>query len=115
MTNAITQRPWRTIALVGALALALVACGSAEPVELADGETITVGDNFFEAEHAVVDAGSTVEWDWEGNQPHNVVGDTFESEVYTGQGQFTHTFDDAGTYEYTCTLHHGMDGAIEVR
>lgn len=29
-------------------------------------------------------------------------------------GSFTHTFDEAGEYEYECTLHGGMTGLITV-
>ena len=99
-------------------ALSLVACagdsgGSADPVELSEGDTVTVGDDFFESEHAVVPAGATVTWEWDANRDHNVVGDDFESDVIVS-GSFDHTFDEPGTYEYTCTLHGNMDGVIEV-
>ena len=103
---------------VFAAAAVLAACGGgepAEPVELGDDETVLSGDDFFDPEHVVVDAGTTVTWEWEGRRPHNVVGEGFESELYTGEGEFTHTFDEPGMYEYTCTLHHGMDGVVEVR
>ena len=107
-----------TVGVLLSLLVLLAACGgseAAEPVELSESDTILTGDDFFDPEHAVVEAGATVTWEWDGNRPHNVVGEGFESDVLTGDGSFQHTFDEPGMYEYTCTLHHGMDGVIEVR
>jgi plastocyanin len=102
-----------------AAALTLSACagtgnaGPAEPVELNHGAVIAVDDNDFDPKHAVVPAGSTVTWEWVGNAPHNVVGDDFESDVIA-TGTLAHTFNEPGTYSYSCTLHPGMDGMVEV-
>lgn len=59
-----------------------------------------------------VTAGTTVTWVF-GNGMHNVVGDGFESEVLS-EGTFSHTFEEPGSYDYTCTLHQGMDGQVVV-
>ena len=29
-------------------------------------------------------------------------------------GEYEHSFEEPGTYEYVCTLHAGMDGVVEV-
>ena len=66
-----------------------------------------------------VDAGTTVQFEWTGNQEHNVVhqdGD-FESDLYTTSGvNFEHTFEDDGIYNYYCTPHRGlgMKGSVVV-
>jgi plastocyanin len=103
--------------LVVVAALGLSACsgtpGKNAPVQLGDAATISVADDYYEPAHAVVSAGATVTWQWDGNANHNVVGDGFESPVQA-LGSFTHTFDEPGTYEYACALHGNMDAIVEV-
>ncbi|MBK5222235.1 MAG: cupredoxin domain-containing protein [Acidimicrobiia bacterium] len=79
----------------------------------ADAVTVTVDDNFFEPEAVDVATGGTVTWEWVGSETHNVKHDDFESEFLT-EGTFEHTFDEAGTYEYMCTVHPGMEGTVNV-
>ncbi len=75
--------------------------------------TVAVRDNRFAPAAIGVPAGTTVTWEWEGDNDHNVVGDNFESAVQE-EGQFTHTFAAPGTYDYRCTLHGGMTGEVVV-
>ena len=79
----------------------------------ASGTTVSVDDNFFEPEEIEVGVGDTVTWEWVGSQPHNVSADAFESELQT-EGTFEHSFEEAGTYDYVCTVHPGMEGTVEV-
>lgn len=67
----------------------------------------------FEPGAIEVEAGTTVTWRFSDGVPHDVTGDRFKSEVKS-EGTFTHTFEDPGTYKYTCTLHPGMDGQVIV-
>ena len=66
-----------------------------------------------------VDPGTTIQFEWTGNQEHNVVhqdGD-FESDLYTAPGvNYEYTFDDDGIYNYYCTPHRGlgMKGSVVV-
>jgi plastocyanin len=99
------------------LVLLLAGCGdggessaSAQPVATS---TISIQDNAFEPAAAEVAVGETVTWNWEGSSDHNVVGDGFQSDTQNS-GNFTHTFDEPGTYEYQCTLHGGMNGRVIV-
>ena len=116
-----THRRRRTglLLLVGA---GLAACGGAEPQVLALAEgvgpvttdpTIAVLDNEFGPEELVVEAGTEVTWDWQGESSHDVVGPDFESPLQTS-GTFTHTFEEAGTYTFVCSPHGGMSGTVHV-
>ena len=67
----------------------------------------------FEPDQIDIAVGDTVNWEWVGNEPHNVVGDDFSSEIQQ-EGSFEYTFEEEGTYQYTCTIHPGMDGVVEV-
>lgn len=67
-----------------------------------------------------VPVGGTVAWDFQdkgasGNAavPHNVSGPGFKSATME-TGTFTHTFTQAGTVHYVCTLHPGMEGDVTV-
>ena len=74
---------------------------------------VAVRDNEFGPEAIEVPVGTTVTWRWEGETEHNVVGDGFESPVQV-DGEFTHTFTEAGTFDYRCTLHPLMRGEVVV-
>ena len=78
-----------------------------------DGPTVGLKDLKFRPEKLTVNVGDTVVWKWEENVLHNVVADEFKSENIS-KGQYTHKFETAGTYDYRCTLHAGMDGEITV-
>lgn len=105
-------------AITGALVLSACAEDDADgggtttaPATASD--TVRVVDNAFEPATTEVTAGDTVTWTWEGRTPHNVVGDGFDSGIQD-EGTFSHTFEDAGTYDYECTLHAGMTGSVTV-
>jgi plastocyanin len=61
-----------------------------------------------------VPPGTTVTWTFnDGGVEHNVVGDGWQSDVQPS-GTYQRTFTQPGSYPYTCTLHIGMDGRVEV-
>ena len=111
-----------SLGIASALLLAAAGCGDNDdddggtaPTGDAGGgsTTVNVDDNFFEPESAEVAAGDTVTWEWVGNEPHNVNADDFKSDIQQ-EGTFEHTFEEAGSYDYVCTIHPGMEGTIEV-
>lgn len=76
--------------------------------------SITVGDNFFNPSSTTVAVGATVTWTWSTGTTHNV---TF-SDASSGDkssGSYTRTFNKAGTYAYSCTIHPGMNGTVVVQ
>jgi plastocyanin len=61
-----------------------------------------------------VPPGTAVTWTFDdGGVEHNVVGDGWQSDVQAS-GTYQRTFTQLGSYPYTCTLHIGMDGRVEV-
>jgi plastocyanin len=85
---------------------------------------VTVGpNNTLSYSPAAVDiaAGGTVNWTWaSGNtMPHNVTsGDSpaaFGASATQTSGSFSHTFTNAGTFNYFCTVHGRiMSGVVRV-
>jgi plastocyanin len=61
-----------------------------------------------------VSVGDTVTWINEDSATHTITGQDFDS-GNLGQGEiFTYTFDEAGTYDYECTIHPSMTGTVIV-
>lgn len=87
--------------------------GDASAPSAGDAATVQVDDNLFEPEDIAIGVDATVTWEWVGTEPHNVVGDDFESEIQQ-DGTFEHTFAESGSFEYVCTVHPGMKGTVEV-
>ena len=122
-TRRARRRRWTVLAVVlHALVTLFVAVDSAgrllvdadDPGEPVAGVTeVSVRDNDFAPDAIEVPVGTTVTWHWEGDDPHNVVGDDFESPVQE-DGRFTYTFSAPGTHDYRCTLHPSMRGEVVV-
>ncbi|WP_435095016.1 halocyanin domain-containing protein [Halorubrum sp. N11] len=96
-----------------------------EPTDQTGEETVTVAVGAdagfaFAPANLIVDAGTTVVWEWTGaGGAHNVIdrGGAFESGLTAEEGHtFEHAFDESGVFEYVCTPHqtHGMEGTIAV-
>ncbi|MEX2550745.1 MAG: plastocyanin/azurin family copper-binding protein [Nitriliruptoraceae bacterium] len=78
--------------------------------------TVTIRDFSFEPDALAIQVGDTVTWTHEGDLTHNVTArdGSFASEnLGTGQ-TFTHTFTEAGSFEYRCTLHGQMIATLDV-
>ncbi|MEX0781886.1 MAG: plastocyanin/azurin family copper-binding protein [Dehalococcoidia bacterium] len=81
---------------------------------------VVVFDNTFSPGQRTVKAGDEVKWEWDGKNPHSVVG-TFDgvavdSGQKSGKETFSFKFEKAGTFEYQCGVHGaGMAGKITVQ
>jgi plastocyanin len=82
--------------------------------------TVTVGDNFFNPMNLTIGVTGTVTWDWgAGGVTHNV---TFANVAGAptdigdrNSGTVDRTFPTAGTFNYQCTIHPGMNGQVMVQ
>ncbi len=64
-----------------------------------------------------VPAGTTVTWNNKDEEPHTVVstdGSTFHSPGLDTGKTFSFTFPNAGTFDYTCSIHPSMHGTVVV-
>ena len=72
----------------------------------AQGNSVTVGNNFFSPADLSVATGTTVTWTWAaGAVEHNVTFDDGQHSATQSSGSFPRTFSAAGTYPYHCTIH----------
>jgi plastocyanin len=80
--------------------------------------TIIIEKNTFNPATMTVSVGSTVRWVNNDDHPHNIgfTNKAFSTSTYLlGATQsFSQRFDQAGTYDYTCTIHPDMQGTITV-
>ena len=78
---------------------------------------VQISDNKFEPAELTIKAGTTVEWDWSGSNPHSVVLNGTDSGQHTGSGTYSQTFTTAGVvYNYQCGVHGtAMTGKIVVQ
>jgi plastocyanin len=89
------------------LALLAVSCGGGDPAGGGNGDvTVQVADDVFTPDSVAVATGGTVEWQWVGANPHNVIfEDGVDNSGIQAAGTHTRTFPAAGTFRYRCTLH----------
>jgi plastocyanin len=90
---------------------------SATPAGEAGDATVTIRNLAFEPAETRIAAGSTVTWTNEDQLPHTAtaIDGTFDTGTLD-QGAFdSFTFDEAGTYDYECSLHpNNMKGVVIV-
>jgi plastocyanin len=71
----------------------------------------------FQPSSASVKVGDVVEWDNTGSIAHNVTFDQYTaitSDTMNGGDKYQVKFTKAGTYQFHCTFHPGMDGSVTI-
>jgi plastocyanin len=78
--------------------------------------TVDVADNEFKPNHAIVAVGGTVTWTLVGAAAHTITADdqSFNSGLMKPGESYSSTFSTLGSFTYTCLIHPGMKGTIEV-
>ena len=117
-----TTRRLLAVALVAAVGL-LGACGddddaggnSGPPPKAPKGSTVVeVTDLEYKPEDVRIKVGQTVVWRFDDDGvAHDVAFDDFESDILKS-GTYQHRFDEAGEFDYECTIHPSMTGTVEV-
>jgi plastocyanin len=85
----------------------------------ADGGTeVSMEGIKFAPESVSVSVGDAVTWVNNDTVGHDVTGDDFKSGdagAMQNGDTFVQTFDKAGTFNYVCTVHPGMEGSVTVK
>jgi plastocyanin len=83
----------------------------------AGGAEVSMEGIAFQPAEVTVSAGDTVTWTNNDSVGHDVTADSFSSgepgDMASGD-KFDHTFQEAGTFDYVCTVHPGMEGTVVV-
>jgi plastocyanin len=103
------------LVLIAAVAL-VAACGKGDRnASPAATDTVVMRESEFRPNHATVAAGTAVTWRNDDDFEHDV---TFSggpaSGTLRGGEAWERTFDEAGTFDYECTIHPGMVGRVTV-
>jgi len=78
---------------------------------------VTIRNSAFAPTEITVHAGDTVRWTNNDNIPHTVTSDTklFDSGLINPGTSWSHTFDQAGSFPYFCTVHPFMKAKVTVQ
>ena len=79
--------------------------------------TIDIRDLAFIPAQTEVAVGTTVTWTNSDTVPHTATATdrSFDSSILDPGQSFSYTFEEAGTFDYTCLVHPQMEGTIVVR
>jgi plastocyanin len=92
------------------------AAASAPKAHKSASASVTMGDLFFSPTSVTIAVGDTVTWRNTGDAPHNATADdgSFSTPTINNGQSASHTFSQAGTFSYTCTIHPQMKGTVRV-
>ena len=82
------------------------------------GTEVSMKDIEFDPSEVTVKVGDTVTWVNDDSVGHDVTADEFKSGepgAMQGGDTFEHKFEKAGTFQYVCSVHPGMDGSVVVK
>lgn len=92
------------------------------PADTQGPNDVWIQSSSFNVANLEIEAGTTVTWTNKSSMDHTVTsgtrggdneGDLFDRTVGPGE-TFSFTFEDAGSYEYFCRFHSGMDAEVTV-
>ncbi|WP_156737930.1 cupredoxin domain-containing protein [Mycobacterium scrofulaceum] len=86
------------------------------PAAPVSGNQVNIDGFAFAPATLTVTAGTTVTWTNRDEEPHTVAASdgSFHSPGMGTGATFTHTFTDAGTFDYVCSIHPMMHGSVVV-
>lgn len=76
--------------------------------------TVIMYQTAFVPANVTVKAGGTVTWRNTDGEPHNATGNGIDTGNLVTNASSARTFQSVGTFNYTCTLHAGMNGTVTV-
>jgi amicyanin len=105
----------RVATAFGVVLLVAAATFAARSAPATDAE-VDIDQFTFLPQRITVKAGTTVTWINEDDVPHTVAssGKVFKSKALDTADKFSFTFTTPGTYDYFCSLHPHMTGAVVV-
>jgi len=105
----------RVATAFGVVLLVAAATFAARSAPATDAE-VDIDQFTFLPQHITVKAGTTVTWINEDDVPHTIVSSSkvFKSKALDTADKFSFTFTTPGTYDYFCSVHPHMTGAVVV-
>ena len=102
-----------------ASSLTMVGCAQRAPQQVVvvpnNTSTVAIANNAYLPSSLVVSPGQTVVWVNNDKIAHTVSGKHFNSGSIAPGQNYSHQFNQPGTYKYTCKFHPTMHGQIVVK
>jgi amicyanin len=83
-------------------------------VASADTAQVSVKDNKFQPDTVTIKKGDIVTWTNMDPVPHDVKFKDFESPDLKKGETYSKTFNESGTFDYSCGIHPSMHGTVKV-
>ena len=98
------------------LAVIVAGCGSNTQGQATLGKnTVIIEDAAFQPDELTINKGEAITWINQDSMDHTVTGESFDSGILDKDAEYRFTFSEAGTFDYTCTLHPYMTGRVIVK
>lgn len=88
---------------------------TSEAAGTASAAAITIQNFAFSPSTITIAKGTTVAWTNKDSAPHAIKWEGVESPAMNQGEKFEYKFENAGTYEYSCSIHPSMKGTIVVQ
>ena len=97
------------------LAVLFSGCGAQKPeTQPVSTNAVDIQGFVFSPDTITVTKGTTVTWTNKDSAAHTVKGTGFISGTLNQGQTYSHTFNEAGTFEYECSIHTSMRGKVIV-
>jgi len=107
------------LSIITILAFSITGCGSGKsaqaPAQVTEKNMVTIQEFKFNPAEITIQKGETITWINEDSATHNVTGTAINSGSLAKGQSFKQTFNDTGTFDYSCTVHPNMKGKIIVK
>jgi len=88
---------------------------SQNPSTNSSNSIVKISNFSFQPKDLAVKSGTTVKWINEDSVPHSIKSDSFNSQTLSNGQSFEFTFNNTGTFNYSCSIHPSMTGTITVQ
>ncbi len=107
------------LSIITILTFTIIGCGAGKsaqaPVQVAEKSTVTIQNFKFNPAEITIQKGETITWINEDSVTHTVTGKAISSGPLEKGKSFKQTFNDTGTFDYSCTPHPYMKGKVIVK
>ncbi|MGE5465430.1 MAG: cupredoxin domain-containing protein [Betaproteobacteria bacterium] len=100
------------LAIIVVLAVAVVLFAG---IASANTAQVLIKDFKFQPDQITIQKGDTITWTHPGTASHTVKFADSESQILKNGGTYSKTFDQAGTFPYSCGIHPYMTGTVIVQ
>lgn len=76
--------------------------------------SINIANFSFSPKELKIVTGTKVTWTNNDSAPHQIISNTFNSEILSNGQSFSFVFNNKGSYDYHCAIHPSMTGKIIV-